>query len=125
MRANEFISETKDTKMTKRQNQSTTGVHTYGDGEHISGDYTSYRLGMAVAGADGTNKLDMDPKSWVGKRKTAHPYTQEESDMLKQAYKVIGADYKDINKGDMKSKELDSTNNTSPVAKPKRNQYGV
>lgn len=125
MRATEFISETRDTKMTKRQNQSTAGVHTYGDGEHISGDYTSYRLGMAVAGADGTNKLDMDPKSWVGKKKTAHPYTQAESDMLKQAYKAVGAVYKDVNKGDMKSKELDSTNNVSPVAKPKRNQYGV
>lgn len=125
MRANEFISETKDAKMTKRQNQSTTGVHTYGDGEHISGDYTSYRLGMAVAGADGTNKLDMDPKSWAGKKKTAHPYTQEESDMLKQAYKVVGADYHDENRGDMKSRELDTTNKVSPVAKPKRNKYGV
>lgn len=125
MRATEFISETRDTKMTKRQNQSTVGVHTYGDGEHVSGDYTSYRLGMAVAGADGTNKLDMDPKSWVGKKKTAHPYTQEESDMLKQAYKAVGAVYKDVNKGDMRSRELDTTNNVSPVAKPKRNQYGV
>lgn len=125
MRATEFISETKDTKMTKRQNQSTTGVHTYGDGERMSGDYTSYRLGMAVAGADGTNKLDMDAKSWVGKKKTAHPYTQAESDMLKQAYKAVGAVYTDLNKGDMKSKELDTTNNVSPVAKPKRNQYGV
>jgi len=125
MRANEFISETKDTNMTKRQNQSTTGVHTYSDGEHVSGDYTAYRLGMAVAGADGTNKLDMDPKSWVGKKKTTHPYTQEESDMLKQAYKAVGAVYKDLNKGDMKSKELETTNRVSPVAKPKRNQYGV
>jgi hypothetical protein len=125
MRANEFISETKDTNMTKRQNQSTTGVHTYSDGERVNGDYTAYRLGMAVAGADGTNKLDMDPKSWVGKKKTTHPYTQEESDMLKQAYKAVGAVYKDLNKGDMKSKELETTNRVSPVAKPKRNQYGV
>ena len=125
MRANEFISETRDTKMTKRQNQSTAGVHLYGDSEHVSGDYTSYRLGMAVAGADGTNKLDIDPKSWVGKKKSTHPYTQAESDMLKQAYKAVGAEYKDINKGDMKSKELDTTNKVSPVAKPKRNKYGV
>ena len=125
MRAKEFISETRDTKMTKRQNQSTTGVHIYGDSEHVSGDYTSYRLGMAVAGADGKNKLEMDPKSWVGKKKTTHPYTQEESDMLKQAYKAVGAEYVDVNKGDMKSKELETTNKVSPVAKPKRNKYGV
>jgi hypothetical protein len=125
MRANEFISETRNTKMTKRQNQSTAGVHLYGDGERVNGDYTAYRLGMAVAGADGTNKLDIDPKSWVGKKKSTHPYTQSESDMLKQAYKAVGADYTDINKGDMESKELDTTNNVSPVAKNKRNKYGV
>lgn len=125
MRAKEFIVEKKDGKMTKRQNQSTAGVHLYGDGEKISGDYTSYRLGMAVAGANGKDPIDMDSKSWVGKRKSAHPYTQEENDMLVQAYKVIGADYKDLNKGNMKSMELDTTNKTSPVAKPKRNKYGV
>ena len=125
MRAKEFVSEMKDTKMTKRQNQSTTGVHLYGDGEHISGDYTAYRLGLAVAGADGTNKLDIDPKSWIGKNKSAHPYTDIESDMLKQAYKAIRANYKDNNKGDLHSDELTTVNTTSPVATHKKNKYGV
>ena len=116
MRANEFISETRDTKMTKRQNQSTTGVHTYGDGEHISGDYTSYRLGMAVAGANGKDPIEhMKAKSWIGKKKTTHPYTKEEQAMLKQAYKVAGASYKDLNHGDMESKELDDTHKVSPI----------
>jgi hypothetical protein len=36
--------------------------------------------------------------------------------MLKQAYKVVGANYKDVNKGDMESRELDSTYTVSPVA---------
>jgi len=126
MRAKEFVSEMKDTKMTKRQNQSTTGVHLYGDGEHISGDYTSYRMGLAVACADGSNdKLDIDPKSWIGKKKSAHPYTQEESDMLKQAYKAVGADWKDYNKGNLNSDELTTVNTTSPVATRKKNRYGV
>jgi nicotinamide mononucleotide adenylyltransferase len=117
--------ESSQAKMTKRQQQSTRGVNTYGDSEHMSGDYTAYRLGMAVAGANGKDPIEMKAKSWIGKKKTTHPYTQEEQDMLKQAYQIVGADYQDTNKGDMKSRELDSTHKVSPIATPKRNKYGV
>jgi len=116
MRAFEFLSESSEKKITKRQQQSTKGLNTYGDGEHVSGDYTSYRLGMAVAGANGKDPIDMKAKSWVGKKKTAHPYTKEEQDMLKQAYKAVGAEYTDMNHGDMASKELDDTHTVSPVS---------
>jgi hypothetical protein len=115
MRANEFIAESSQKKVSKRQSQATKGLNTYGDSEHVSGDYTAYRLGMAVAGANGKDPLQMTAKSWVGKNKSTHPYTQEEQDMLKQAYKVVGAEYKDLNHGDMKSKELDDTHKTSPI----------
>jgi hypothetical protein len=57
----------------------------------------------------------MDAESWVGKHNTAHPYTQEEQDMLILAYKAAGLEYKDLNKGDMDSEEVKSTNTTSPV----------
>jgi hypothetical protein len=127
MRAKEFIAEATQKKITKRQQQSTKGLNTYGDGEHISGDYTAYRLGMAVAGANGKDPLpkEMKGKSWVGKSKTTHPYTQEEQDMLKQAYKIVGATYKDTNNGDMNSKELEGVHIVSPTAQIKRNQYGI
>lgn len=117
MRAQEFITEKKAGRMTKRQDQSTRGVNIYGDGpgEQISGDYIAYRMGMAVAGANGKDPVDMK-KSWIGKRKSAHPYTQEEQDMLNQAYKAVGAGVVDLNHGDMRSLELDSTNTISPVA---------
>jgi hypothetical protein len=115
MRANEFMTESSQKKISKRQSQSTKGLNTYGDSEHVSGDYTSYRLGMAVAGANGKDPLDMPAKSWIGKQKSTHPYTQQEQDMLKQAYKAVGAEYKDLNHGDMKSKELDDTHKTSPM----------
>jgi len=116
MRANEFIIEGKKKgKISKRAQQSSKGINTYGDAEHVSGDYTSYRLGMAVAGADGSTPLNIDAKSWVGKQKTTHPYTKEEQDMLKQAYKAVGAEYKDVNNGDMRSLELENTNTSSPV----------
>lgn len=115
MRANEFISESTEKKITKRQQQSTKGLNTYGDGEHVSGDYTSYRVGLAVAGANGKDPIDMKAKSWIGKKKSAHPYTKEEQDMLKQAYQAVGAEYTDVNHGDMDSKELDDTHKVSPV----------
>lgn len=115
MRASEFVIESSQKKISKRQSQSTAGLNTYGDAEHMSADYTSYRLGMAVAGANGKDPLDMKAKSWVGKQKTTHPYTKEEQDMLKQAYKAVGAEYTDLNHGDMKSKELDDTHKTSPI----------
>jgi hypothetical protein len=36
--------------------------------------------------------------------------------MFKQAAKAVGADYNDINKGDMNSEELSSTNTVSPIS---------
>jgi hypothetical protein len=35
--------------------------------------------------------------------------------MLKQAYKAAGADYKDLNKGDLDSEEHPAVNTTSPI----------
>jgi hypothetical protein len=120
-----IMAEAKQGKLTKRQHNATRGMQLVSDGEKWNGDYTMYRVGMAVAGTDGTNDPDIDQSSWVGKYKTTHPYTDQESDMLKKAYKAVGANYKDLNKGDNRSQELDSTNKTSPVPKRKPNQYGI
>lgn len=125
MRAKEFITERKRAKMTKRQNQSTRGVNTYSDSEKWNTDYVAYRLGMAVAGTDGQIEPELSASSWIGKSKSTHPYTQEEQEMLKRAYKAVGATYQDVNHGDMRSLELDTANKVSPVAKPKKNKYGV
>lgn len=125
MRAKEFISEVKQAKMTKRQNRSTTGVHLFGDSEKANSDYTMFRLGMALAMSNGRDPIDIDPKSWIGKKKAAFPYTDVEAEMLKQSYKLVGADYEDVNRGDLESLELDTINKVSPVAKPKKNKYGV
>lgn len=119
------LSEAKAAKITRRQSQSSRGISTYGDAERANSDYVAYRLGQAMAMSNGKDPIDMDAKSWYGKRKTIHPYTEVENEMFKQAAKVVGADYQDINKGDMRSLELDTVNKTSPVSKPKRNKYGV
>lgn len=125
MKVYEVISEARQARPTKRQSQSSKGMHLFGDAEKANSDYVQFRLGMAVASTDGKTMPNIDAKSWIGKKKAAFPYTQEEADMLKLAYKAVGADYKDLNHGDMKSKELDTINKVSAVAKPKRNKYGV
>ena len=117
--------EVKSGAVGKRYQQPTRGLNTFGDAEKANSDYTQYRLGLALACSDGVNPIDIDPKTWHGKRKTAHPYTEEEQAMLNQSYKVVGASHTDLNKGDMRSQELDTTNVVSPVAKPKKNKYGI
>lgn len=125
MKIYEIIAEAKEAKLTKRQSQSSKGIHTFGDAERANSDYVQFRVGMAAASTDGKTMPDIDPKSWIGKKKAAFPYTKEEADILKMAYKAAGASYTDLNHGDLESKELDSTYKTSPVSKQKRNKYGV
>lgn len=120
MRAREFITEVKKGKLTKRQQQSSKGIHKYRDAEKANTDYVGFKLGQAVAMADGHTPFEIDAVSWHGKSKTAHPYTQEEADMLKQAYKAVGAAYQDLNHGNMNSEELDTINTHGPVPDRKK-----
>ena len=125
MKVYDVISEAASAKITKRQRQSSRGISTYSDAEKANSDYVAFKLGQAMAATDGKTAPEIDAKSWYGKKKTVHPYTEVENEMFKKAAKAVGADYDDVNHGDMQSKELDSTNTTSPVAKRKLNKYGI
>lgn len=115
MRAREFVTE-RDGKIGKRRQAATKGLTVFKDSERSNSDYVLNRVMMAVSMADGSgDTLNMDEKSWVGKQRSAHPYTEIEHEMLKQAFKAAGAEYTDLNSGDMDSEELGSTNKTSPV----------
>ena len=115
MRAREFITE-RDGKIGTRRQAATKGLTIFKDAERSSSDYTLNRVMMAVAMADGTNSpISMDEKSWIGKQRGAFPYTEIEHEMLKQAFKAAGAEYTDLNSGDMDSEEVPSTNTQSPV----------
>ena len=70
---------------------------------------------MATASTDGNFVPDIDHESWVGRYNVAMPYTEVEQRKLEKAFQAVGSDYKDLNHGDLKSKELESTNKTSPV----------
>ena len=126
MKINEIITEVKAGDVPKNYKESNPGLHLFSDAEKANSDYTHFRLGLALACADGKGNLaDMDPKTFYGKKHTAHPYTQEEADMLTQSYKLVGANYKDMNKGNMKSLEMQDTHKQSPVPAKKKNKYGV
>jgi hypothetical protein len=115
MRAQEFITE-RDGKIGIRRQSATKGLTLFKDAERSSSDYTLNRVMMAVAMANGDGSvIDMDEKSWIGKQRGAFPYTEIEHEMLKQAFKAAGAEYKDLNAGDMDSEEVPSTNTQSPV----------
>jgi len=114
MRAKEFIIERKVGKITKRQGNSTRGLHTFANSNYDR-MYDLNRVMMAVASTDGITVPEIDQTSWAGKFNTAHAYTKEEEDMLKIAYKAAGVDFTDLNHGDLKSKELDSTNTQSTL----------
>jgi len=116
MKIFELITERKTGKLSKRQQNPTRGLHVFSDSEKANSDYTFNRVGLAAAMCDGENNPDIDYLSWIGKKKLTAPYTKVEADMLKQAYKLAGADHKDINHGDMNSRELSGTNTVSPVS---------
>lgn len=115
MRAQEFITE-RDGKIGIRRQAATRGLTVYSDAERANSDYTMNRVMMAVAMADGSDDvIDMDEKSWIGKKRGAYPYTEIEHKMLKQAFRAADAEYKDLNAGDMDSEEVPSTNTQSPI----------
>ncbi len=125
MKIFEVITEGKKGKLSNRQRLATRGLNKFSDGQKWNGDYTLYRLGLAVASTDGKNMPDVDEESWIGKWKVTAPYSEAEQEMLNKAYQAVGANVQDINHGDLRSQELKSTNKTSPVAAKKKNKYGI
>jgi len=116
MRAKEFVSEQKN-KMSDHSRFATRGLHTFTD-TNYDRLYTLNRVMMAVASTDGSFVPDIEDQSWVAKQNTSHPYTKEEHDMLKMAYKAANVKtVKDLNHGDLDSEELKDTNKGS-VLKP-------
>lgn len=114
MRAFEFIQESRG-KITRRQQNPTIGLNLFFDPSRADSTYTLNRVMMAVASTDGTFVPDLDGESWIGKDRSAHPYTKEEQQMLIKGYKAAGAEYKDLNNGNLASEENPTVNITSPV----------
>ena len=116
MRAQEFLVEKQEGKIRHRHHQATRGLNKFRDPGGYDRTYELNRVMMAAACADGTNApIDMDAASWVGRYNTAHPYTDEEARMMKQAFKAVGSETHDMNHGDNRSLEPKDTHKVSPV----------
>ena len=115
MKINEVIVEEKIGKIGKRRSQATRGLHKFRDKNFADRVYELNRVMMAAASTDGTFVPNIDGESWAGRHDIAAPYTHAEQNMLLKAYKAVGSDFKDINKGDLRSRELDTVNKTSPM----------
>jgi len=85
-----------------------------------SSPYKAYRYGVAMAGAP---SQDFDPNGPIGQKMITVGYTEADDNIVRGADKIMKSRSKAItSKG---SKELEDTNTTSPIAKVKRNKYGV
>lgn len=116
MRAREFVAEDKVGKISKRLRYATRGLHKFRDNQFADRVYELNRIMMAVASNNGEEFInEIDSESWSGRHDVAAPYTQEEADMLKLAYKAIGSNHKDLNNGDLRSQEHPGVHTASPV----------
>jgi len=115
MRAHEFLIEKHIGKIGKRRSQATVGLNKFRDADLADRAYELNRVMMAAAATDGTFVPDIDNESWAGRYNLAMPYTDVEQRMLEKAFKAVGSDHEDLNRGDLRSQELASTNKRSPV----------
>ena len=115
MRAHEFLIEKQVGKIGQRRSRATVGLNKFRDKDLADRVYELNRVMMAAACTDGTFVPTIDHESWAGRYNVAMPYTDVEQDMIEKAFQAVGSDYEDLNHGDLKSKELDSTNKRSPV----------
>lgn len=102
-------------KISTRNQNATVGLNRFRDAEFADRTYELNRIMMAVASTDGTFVPELDGESWAGRNNIAAPYTPEEQNMLKMAYKAIGSHHDDLNNGDLHSQEHPAVNVTSPV----------
>ena len=85
--------------------------------------YLGWRMGIALAGApDFPTKAEAD--NWIGGDPLLSTYTEEEMEMVKAANMAVGGG-KIQNWSGKRSQELPTIQKTSPVAKVKRNKYGI
>jgi len=87
--------------------------------------YMQYRYGLAVAAARAHQQghVDFDQESTWAENLTLVMWANEDQDTIEMADKLMGV--KGTRITDNKSRESKSTETQSPVAKPKRNRYGI
>lgn len=87
--------------------------------------YLQYRMGVALAVAQATKSREVkfDQETIWAENLVMTAYDEKEQETIKTAAKLMGVEVEQVSS--TKSKEIAGVNKTSPVAKPKRNKYGV
>jgi hypothetical protein len=122
MRAHEFITESNTVLPSEDQAASMQNAQTFPSMNQSTGSaYMNYRMSIAMAGApDYPTKAD----NWIGGDPLLSTYTEEEMLIINMAAKQVGGG-KAQKWTNSRSQEIANVQKTSPVAKPKRNKYGV
>lgn len=94
------------------------GMETYTDNNSY---YTMYRFGVDMAGSPADQ--DFTPASPVGNQMATVAYTDAEQQIIDKSKKNLGLKSKKLTSKD--SSEQPNTHTSSPVAKIKRNKYGI
>lgn len=119
MKIIEIISEG---KLRTSQEYASPGTSIFPQLDNNNHPYLAYRFGVALAPSP-DNLENMDTKAAMGSNMTVITYTEEEAEIVKKAGDKVGAKQKVLaTKGSQETKVI---NTTSPVAKPKRNKYGI
>jgi hypothetical protein len=83
--------------------------------------YDMYRYGIALAGSPDSATMDHDGPA--KSKMVTIAYTEGDADIINKTNKHMGVKGKAIS--DKRSHESNTVETQSPVAKPKRNKYGV
>jgi hypothetical protein len=117
MKISEIVSESKLRKGTRN---GLSNVQSYPKLDNNANPYLAYRFGMELAGSP---DRDMEQRGPIGSEFTTIGYSDADQEIIDHAANKFGLTRK--THGGKGSVELDKVNKTSPVAKPKRNKYGV
>lgn len=83
--------------------------------------YNMYRFGVHMAGSP--EDQGMDPTSPSANQMSLYAFTDAEQQIIDKSKKDLG--YKGKKLSNNRSEEPEGTNKSSPVAKPKKNKYGI
>jgi hypothetical protein len=122
MKIIEIITEDRKGDLPKGSSENSTGITRFRDKGGYDRTNHLNRVWMATACHDGKTdealpEETMDPASWIEKYNTAHPYTEQEHNMVHGALKTIGAEYDDLVPFS-KSSEHKEVHKTSPHRNP-------
>lgn len=121
MKINEIVVEAKGKKKLRKATiNSLSNIQSYPYLDNANHPYTAYRFGVALAKSPTDLEYLEGP---IGTEFTTVGYSDADQEIIDHTRKEFGLPVrKHSTKGSI---ETDIVNKTSPVAKPKRNRYGV